>query len=862
MKKIFTIILSISFLIISSHNVISQEKWNNDPRMTSIHALENYVPLPQIKLNYQPALHHPRIIRTPNSVVDVSANFMPHPDAGATQSECPLVGNKQQPNVLFGSANVVWPANGFSGIGEGVYVSTNGGTNWYGFDSTVGGTPYNNHLGDPGPAICYNGNFIISHLGYSISGIYVNYSTNYGVTWSPNVTVIAASVDKNLSSTDDIPSSPYYGRAYTVWSDFAQGLPPIVFSYSTDFGVSWTAPLQINNPPSSNYSQGCDIVTGPAGRIYVTWAAPLAGSPFTEQFDGFASSTNGGANWVVSESAFTANGIRGTLSNKSSIRVNSFVRIACDKSGGSRNGWVYIVGCDKNLSPAGTTPDIILHRTSDGGATWSSGIRVNQDSINLHTHWFPAVCVDDSGAVLVCYYDDRNVGGSLAQIYLSRSTDGGTTWTDVQASDHNFTPAPIPGLGTGYQGDYIGIAATNGKVYPFWCDPSSGFYQVWTCAVTFQTAPPATHDIAVGPFLSLPSSFVINNAYAIKTKVQNLGAQNESGIPVRFYINGTLTNTSNINLNTGQVDSVSNSWTPVSAGIYEIKYISALPTDSVRTNDTVQTTITVQASQPSLCEGFNSSTFPPTGWSTSGSDTYWSLETQSGYGNGTGSAMWDNFDAPEGTTGSLISLTFSPVISIDSLHFALTYCPWSSYPDDSLIIRSSTDAGTTYTLLARLGETQLGTVTGTCTHPFTPAAADWGRRSYVLPIGTNKIQFTAVSGYGDHLYIDSIGLNPCWNYIGIAKHYNEIPKVFSLSQNYPNPFNPTTKIDFAIPKANMVKLVVYNVLGSEVATMVNENMQAGYHSITFNGLNLASGVYFYKITAGDFTAVKKMLLIK
>jgi hypothetical protein len=224
--------------------------------------------------------------------------------------------------------------------------------------------------------------------------------------------------------------------------------------------------------------------------------------------------------------------------------------------------------------------------------------------------------------------------------------------------------------------------------------------------------------------------------------------------------------------------------------------------------------------------------------------------------------MWDNFDAPDGTTGNLISLTFDPVVSIDSLHFALAYCQWSSYPNDSLIIYSSTNGGTSYTLLARLGETQLNTASGTCAHPFTPAAADWGRRSFVLPIGTNKIKFQPVSGYGDHLYIDSIGLNPCWNYIGIAANNRDIPKVFSLSQNYPNPFNPSTKIDFAIPKAGMVKLVVYNVLGAEVATLINENMQPGYHSVTFNGINLASGVYFYKITAGDFTAVKKMLLVK
>ncbi len=860
MKTIFYLLTSVSILIFSFNNILSQEKWNTDPRMTAVYASENYVQLPQVKTNFQPAIRETRIFRSGNNLIVIPPNFKPHPDTGATQSECPLVKNKQFPNILFGSANVIWPPNGFSGIGEGVYVSTDGGTSWYGSDSITGGTPLNNHGGDPGPAIDNIGTFFMSHLGYTSAGMFVNYSTNYGVSWSPTITLVSGSTDKNLSGSDDSPSSPYYGRSYTVWSNFALGAPPLVISYTTNHGVSWSAQSQINNPPSGHYSQGCDIVTGPAGQVYVTWCAPVTVSPFTEDYDGFAVSTNGGSNWNVSEIAFDANGIRGFFSNKSNIRVNSFVRITVDKSGGTRNGWIYIVGCDQNLLPAGTTPDIIMHRSSDGGSTWSSAIRVNQDTINLHYHWFPAVCVDDSGAVYVCYYDDRNVGGNLAQFYLSRSTDGGTTWTDIQVSDHNFTPAPIPNLGSGYQGDYVGIAASNGKIYPFWCDPSSGFYQVWTCAVTFVTVP--VHDIAVGPFLSLPASFVINNPYTIRTKVQNLGANAESGIPIRFYINGTLANTLNINLNASQTDSVSNIWTPVSAGIYTLKYISALATDSIRSNDTVQTTIVVLASTPSLCEGFNNASFPPAGWTTSGSDTYWSREIVSGYGNGTGCAGWDNYDAPYGTTGSLVTLTFNPTVSSDSLHFALAYCQWSSFPDDSLIILSSTNAGTSYSTLVRLGEAQMNTAPGTCTHPFTPVASDWSRRAYVLPVGTNKIQFTAVSGFGDHLYLDSIGLNPCWNYIGFANRNPEIPKVFSLSQNYPNPFNPETKIAFSIPKTSFVKLVVYDLLGAEVAILINETIQPGYHNITFNGQNLASGVYFYRIKAGDFVQSKKMLMIK
>ena len=89
-----------------------------------------------------------------------------------------------------------------------------------------------------------------------------------------------------------------------------------------------------------------------------------------------------------------------------------------------------------------------------------------------------------------------------------------------------------------------------------------------------------------------------------------------------------------------------------------------------------------------------------------------------------------------------------------------------------------------------------------------------------------------------------------------------IPTEYALNQNYPNPFNPTTTIEFALPKAGNVKLVVYDVLGREVSELVNSEMDAGYHKVTFNATNLASGIYFYSIKAGDFSNVKKLMLLK
>ena len=90
----------------------------------------------------------------------------------------------------------------------------------------------------------------------------------------------------------------------------------------------------------------------------------------------------------------------------------------------------------------------------------------------------------------------------------------------------------------------------------------------------------------------------------------------------------------------------------------------------------------------------------------------------------------------------------------------------------------------------------------------------------------------------------------------------ELPISFALSQNYPNPFNPTTNIRFEIPQVGFVSLKVYDLLGREVTTLLNEKLNPGRYERSFNGKGLASGVYFYRLTAGTFTAIKKMLLLQ
>ena len=92
---------------------------------------------------------------------------------------------------------------------------------------------------------------------------------------------------------------------------------------------------------------------------------------------------------------------------------------------------------------------------------------------------------------------------------------------------------------------------------------------------------------------------------------------------------------------------------------------------------------------------------------------------------------------------------------------------------------------------------------------------------------------------------------------------NQIPKDYKLAQNYPNPFNPTTRIKFYLKQGSKVKLDVYNMIGQKVAELINQELPSGFHEVEFNGAGLASGVYIYRLNAGNkFTSVKKMILEK
>ena len=144
----------------------------------------------------------------------------------------------------------------------------------------------------------------------------------------------------------------------------------------------------------------------------------------------------------------------------------------------------------------------------------------------------------------------------------------------------------------------------------------------------------------------------------------------------------------------------------------------------------------------------------------------------------------------------------------------------------------------------------------------------WSRAGYAEGSGTSNepksYSFTERLSTGKYNYrLKQTDFNGSFRYYELNGVVDVgIPAEFAMSQNYPNPFNPSTKIDYDIPKDGNVAIALYDMSGREVAKLVNDFRPAGYYTVSFNGANLSSGMYFYRITSANFSQTKKMVLVK
>ena len=400
----------------------------------------------------------------------------------STQSENSVFVDPNNPDHVLQSNNSTQNPVG-SLYGANYLFSYDFGETWGGSVSGAGGS----NSGDPATAIGLNGRRFVGFIN-SAGGQGVAYSDN-GTTWTsvqagtpPGGSNI---LDKNHLWIDNSQASPYKSYIYNAWTGFGNANDAeIEFVRSTNNGLSYSSHLNISSAVNAgSHNQGVNLSSGPNGEVYACWAI-YDSWPSDEKAIGFAKSLNGGATFSSATRVIgNIKGIRNTGTGKN-MRVNSFPSMTVDISDGPHRGNIYIVWTNVGFPGTNTGTDLSVYmiRSSNQGSSWSTPVKVNQDAFGVgKKHYFPWItCDPETGTLSVIFYDDRNVTSTQCEVWCANSFDGGATWEDFRVSDVSFTPSPIPGLASSYMGDYLGISARDGKVYPVWTDNRTGTVMTYT----------------------------------------------------------------------------------------------------------------------------------------------------------------------------------------------------------------------------------------------------------------------------------------------------------------------------------------------------------------------------------------------
>ncbi len=430
------------------------------------------------------------------SVVTDDSDDVPVTSVNSTQSENSIFVNpNDSDNALNSNNSTQNPVGSLYGAND--FFTFDAGLNWGGEVQGAGGP----NSGDPATAIGLNGRYFVGYINSGL-GQGVSYSDDNGQSWTA-VTVKNGggnTLDKNHLWIDNSPTSLYNGNLYDAWTPFGgPNNEDIELARSTDNGESWSSTVNVSQGIATGHCQGVNIQTGPDGEVYVVWAI-YNGWPQDEKAIGMAKSTNGGVSFASPTKIIdNIRGIRTTETSKNQ-RVNSFPVCAVDISNGPNRGNVYVVWANVGVPGINTGNDIDCYiiRSENGGDTWSTPVKINQDPSGLgKEHYFPWItCDSETGALSVVFYDDRNVSSNQCEVFAANSFDGGETWEDFKVSDVSFTPSPIPGLAGGYFGDYLGISAHGGMVYPCWTDNRLGHAMTYVSPYQTNNLPRPTELVA------------------------------------------------------------------------------------------------------------------------------------------------------------------------------------------------------------------------------------------------------------------------------------------------------------------------------------------------------------------------------
>jgi hypothetical protein len=295
----------------------------------------------------------------------------------------------------------------------------------------------------------------------SRNGLYVRRSLDGGKTWEQeDHTIVAQATSPGVPWEDkpyivsDTTKGPYSGNLYVGWTRWTLTQSQILLTRSSDDGLTWSTPIEIDDHPGlprddNGALEGFDGAVDSHGKLYVVWAG--------DNHIQFAASRNGGKTFSKPRNIIDTAPIMFQVENVE--RSNGFPQIAIDSRG--RRNLLYVTWSDYRNGDV----DVFCSTSADGGRTWTSAHRVNDDPIhNGADQFFQWLAVDpSSGAVNVMFYDRRNDPANRSQtIVLARSTDKGKSFVN-----YAWTQKPFDALGD-FLGDYTGLAAMNGHVYGAW----------------------------------------------------------------------------------------------------------------------------------------------------------------------------------------------------------------------------------------------------------------------------------------------------------------------------------------------------------------------------------------------------------
>jgi len=362
----------------------------------------------------------------------------------------------------------------------GYSYSTDGGTTWSVSQLIPALDPNHPLASDPVVVSDTNGNFFVATVSLTNAGaldLLVFKSTDGGATFATYYFVQGGGAndeDKEWMVCDLTKgSSPYKNNLYLSWTRF--GTPAgILLTKSTNGGLNWSSPVQVS---SGGGVQGSNPAIGPNGEIYDVWV----GGNSTNDIIYFNKSTNGGTSFGTEQ--IIAQGLSPNITISSS--GVTFPSIACDLSGGARNGYLYTVWCDARNGD----PDIFLIRSSNGGINWSTPVKVNDDATgNGKLQCWPWIAVNEQGNIAILFYDSRNsTSQNIIEAWLARSTDGGQTFINEKLSSASFT-ASSPNSDVRF-GDYINVDYSGSRIATVWTDQRAGGIDqdIYTAVVDLST---------------------------------------------------------------------------------------------------------------------------------------------------------------------------------------------------------------------------------------------------------------------------------------------------------------------------------------------------------------------------------------